>query len=123
MFRRMTTVLSMALLGLMLQSPAFAGEAEDAEAAFQKFATSWVADMERQAKKDRSGARRYTSYEAAAVETKLKPTGNAAAPFVGTLTYVEHVYECQSAQQKSCEKVGSAPVTEIFPFQGGRWRY
>ena len=114
---------ALALLGLTLSSAALAEDAAAAEAAFEKFAKSWVADLQRQAANERSGAIRYTAYDPAAVATQLQATGKDAAPFVGTLTYTQVVYQCQTSEQKNCQKVESSPVTEIFPFQDGRWRY
>jgi len=114
---------ALAVLALGLSTPAHAVDPASAEASFEKFAKSWVADLERHAKGKRSGSIRYTAYDPAGVETSLQPTGNAAAPFVGTLTYTEIVYQCQSSKQRECQQVESAPVTEIFPYQGGKWRY
>lgn len=123
MFRFM---ISGALIALMVATsfvPAMAGEADVPRASFKKFATTWVADLERQAEAKRSGNTRFVAYDPSGVEISLQPTGNAAAPYVGTLTYTQDVFQCKSARQANCEKVESSPVTEIFPYQGGAWRY
>lgn len=114
---------AVALSGLSAPVPASAADADAAQASFESFAKTWVADLERDAKAGRSGSVRYVTYDPKGVEVTLQPTGNAGAPFVGTMTYTQDQYECQSAQQQKCQKVASEPVTEIFPYQDGRWRY
>ena len=51
---------------------------------------------------------------------ELKPTGHAAAPYVGILRYQQ--LRCADAA-RTCKVAGRSPVTEIFRFQNGRWVY
>ena len=54
---------------------------------------------------------------------ELRPTGNPNSPYVGLLRYTEHVYSCSSVEATDCTIVSSVPITEIFRYQSGRWRY
>jgi hypothetical protein len=54
---------------------------------------------------------------------ELRPTGNPNAPYVGLLRYTEHVYSCSSVDASDCTIVSSVPMTEIFRYLSGRWRY
>jgi hypothetical protein len=54
---------------------------------------------------------------------ELRPTGYPSAPYVGLLSYVEHVYSCTSMDAQDCRVAASTPVTEIFRYQDGRWSY
>ena len=57
------------------------------------------------------------------VSKKLKETGDPKLPFVGILTYTEETWVCQNEGEVECTFMESSPVTEIFPFRDGRWRY
>jgi hypothetical protein len=54
---------------------------------------------------------------------ELRPTGYPSAPYVGLLSYVEHVYSCTRMDAQDCQVAASTPVTEIFRYQDGRWTY
>ena len=54
---------------------------------------------------------------------ELRPTGNPTSPFVGLIRYTEHLYSCTSVEATDCSIVSSVPITEIFRYQSGRWRY
>jgi hypothetical protein len=105
------------------------------EQAFTKFARSWLGSLSREAPAPGNGRRflapnapeeqepyTYRDYgEDFAI--RMKPTGNAASPFVGILSYTENVYVCRGPTRDDCELVESSPITEIFPFRDGRWQY
>jgi hypothetical protein len=128
---------------LSLASPARAGEngepppaeaqefdLERATSSFRSFATSWMAQLVRDADgqrnrflsskpRERLTYRRYTD----SFETHLRETGRAGTPYVGILTYVEHVYSCTGEKLSSCRLLDSAAIEELFPFTNGGWRY
>ena len=54
---------------------------------------------------------------------ELRPTGHAAAPYVGILRYNEQIFSCAEVAGENCTLSSSIPVTEIFRYQGGRWIY
>jgi len=106
-----------------------------ADQAFTQFARGWLQSLSREAA-PLGGARRFPAPEGAGeaeqftyreygedFAIRTKPTGNAAAPFVGILSYTEHVYVCRGPTRDDCELVESSPITEIFPFRDGRWQY
>jgi hypothetical protein len=127
-------------VGLLLAGPALAeGETQQkVEQAFDRFAKHWLADLSKTTKQDRDQRRFLTPVEPGkpgeaptytyrensgnyVIETKA--TGNAAAPFIGILSYTESVYTCKDSARKDCVLVKSSPITEIFPYRNGRWRY
>lgn len=121
-------------LATLPAAPARADEPREVRS-FQLFATDWMrkiaadaaqqrAEQERSrpaAKPSKSGV----TYRTVSTDfsTRLKETHNAAAPFVGILTYMENTYRCEGAAPGDCRLVQSQPVTEIFPFKDGRWQY
>jgi hypothetical protein len=119
---------------------AFAGSAAADELpmahhAFQSFASDWVKQMAADADRQRAallGIRPPSSrtapdgtYRVVSPDysIQLKETGDKAAPFVGILTYIESVYQCEGASLTNCRLVQTEPITEIFPFKDGRWQY
>jgi len=93
-----------------------------AEATFQSFASDWMKKMaaaEAHGKATASGGA-YRGY-ADEFKIELKPTGSAAAPYVGLLRYQER--QCAAGGASSCQVTSTTAVTEIFRFQGGRWVY
>ncbi len=105
---------------------------ERAGAAFDAFAARWMDD----ARESEARARANPNVQPGAgsplityrgygddYSLELRPTGNPSAPYVGLLRYTEHVYNCTSVAASDCAIVSSVPVTEIFRFQDGRWRY
>jgi hypothetical protein len=54
---------------------------------------------------------------------ELRPTGYAAAPYVGILRYSEQIFSCRDIAANDCTLSSQIPVTEIFRFQNGRWVY
>jgi hypothetical protein len=105
---------------------------ERAAASFEDFARQFMAKArgheERERRKPRVAAGpgsaifTYRGY-GEEYRTELRPTGQAAAPFVGLLHYTEHVYSCKDLESGACTVASSAPVTEIFRYRGGRWVY
>ena len=94
-----------------------AAPAGASEASFQAFAETWL-------EKKRTGAppgvRREIGGE---FETELRATGNAQAPYVGTLRYCEHELRCTEAAPASCTPTKRNAITEIFRFEAGKWQY
>jgi hypothetical protein len=105
------------------------------EQAFTKFARGWLGSLSREAAPPGNGMRFLTPKPPGQPEQftyrdcdedfaiQMKPTGNAASPFVGILSYTENVYVCRGPTRDDCELVESSPITEIFPFRDGRWQY
>jgi hypothetical protein len=131
------------ILGLWLCAPASADESprasatanashERAEVAFQDFARDFMAKVRSQEERERHKPRVAAGPGAAVFtyrgygeefRTELRPTGQAAAPFVGLLHYTEHVYSCRDLAGGSCTVASTVPVTEIFRYQRGSWAY
>jgi hypothetical protein len=113
-------------------SPAAIADSGDTRArtSFERFAGEWMArvhrleDQQRENPSVRPGAIApmitYRGY-GDDYSIELRPTGHAAAPYIGLLRYTEHLYSC--IQTADCTVASSVPVTEIFRFQGGRWIY
>jgi hypothetical protein len=105
------------------------------EQTFTKFARGWLGNLSREAAPSEDGVRFLTPKPPGQPEQftyrdydedfaiQMKPTGNAASPFVGILSYTENVYVCRGPTRDDCELVESSPITEIFPFRDGRWQY
>ena len=131
------------ILGLWLGAPASAdgppranagaaASRERAEAAFQDFARDFMARVRSQEQSERHKPRVAAGPGAAVFtyrgygddfRTELRPTGQAAAPYVGLLHYTERVYSCRDLAGDACTLASSVPVTEIFRYQRGRWVY
>ena len=105
------------------------------EQTFTKFARGWLGSLSREAPRPGNGMRflapkspgqpepfTYRDYDED-FAIQMRPTGNAASPFVGILRYTENVYLCRGPTRDDCELVESSPITEIFPFRDGRWQY
>ncbi len=105
---------------------------ERAGAAFDAFATKWMdhaRDSERESRANPSvkpgAVAPLVSYRGYGDDyaLELRPTGNPTSPYVGLLRYTEHLYRCSSVEATDCTIVSSVPITEIFRYQSGRWRY
>jgi len=105
------------------------------EQTFAKFARGWLGKLAQEPVRAAKGVRflgpkgpdspnQFTYRDAGEdFAIQMKPTGNAASPFVGILSYTENVYVCRGPTRDDCELVESSPITEIFPFRDGRWQY
>jgi hypothetical protein len=95
---------------------------ERAESSFEAFAEDWMKKMEAAEAhaKRQAGGGAYRGYDGA-FKIELKPTGSAAAPYVGLLRYQEQ--QCAAGSGPACKVTSTTQVTEIFRFQGGRWVY
>jgi hypothetical protein len=121
-------------LAAFAAAPARADEPREVRS-FELFATKWMRQIAADAQQQREQQQRLrpavkapeagVTYRTVSTDfsTQLKETHNAAAPFVGILTYMENTYRCEGAAAANCRLVQSAPVTEIFPFKDGRWQY
>jgi hypothetical protein len=125
------------LLALGIAGAGVAAPNAEMSRSFERFTQSWVLGMQREAEHEgappRSGAataagtasgeyrtRRYGDV----TRTRVVPTGNATAPFVGVLSYTETTWLCRPGPAApSCEIIATTPVTEIFPYRSGAWRY
>lgn len=103
-----------------------------AGAAFDAFAARWMGEARESEQHDRANPSVAPGAAAPLItyrgfgddyDLELRPTGNPSAPYVGLLRYTEHVYNCASLEIAECTIVSSIPVTEIFRYQKGRWRY
>ena len=124
-------------LALWLGAPAVAGETplvsqERAAAAFEDFARDFMAGVHGQEEREKRRPRVAAGPESAVFtyrgygeefRTELRPTGHAAAPFVGLLHYTENVYSCRDLAGGPCSLAATVPVTEVFRYRGGRWTY
>ena len=105
---------------------------ERAAVAFEDFARGFMAKVRSQEARERrqpkvaagpgSAVFTYRGY-GEEFRTELRPTGQAAAPYVGLLHYTEHVYSCRDLEGGSCTVADTVPVTEVFRYKGGRWVY
>lgn len=125
---------SLALAGSAQAEPASLGSGPETTAfrAFGKFAKSWMADMENRERTNRSkptiqkqGTRSVASYTGYAPEwnVEVHATGDRTAPYVGVLHYQEEMYTCRDATTRSCSIASKTPVTEVFPYRNGAWKY
>jgi len=55
--------------------------------------------------------------------TETREVGREGAEFVGILHYNESIYNCRENNIENCSKPSTAPVTEIFRYDDGRWVY
>ncbi len=95
------------------------------EESFRSFSGGWMQKLERAQAQNHAKAPsgRYKGYEPD-FKIQLKPTGHAAAPYVGILRYRELTYDCSKrVAGGACAVASSSGVMEIFRFQGGRWVY
>jgi len=91
------------------------------EASFRAFAVAHLAKLRKVgAARSAPGGHRRVLDE---FETELRPTGNAAAPWLGILRYCEQALHCTAAAATSCQPSRSTVVREIFRFSGGKWSY
>jgi hypothetical protein len=123
-----TVSIAWALLGALLALPAAAEpSSESAERSFKQFAASWMKQIGRDGERPRDAAsglvRTIVRRVSSDFTTQLRATGKTAAPYVGILSYTEHVYSCSGPAEADCEILESSPVTELFPLQGGEWKY
>lgn len=106
-----------------------AGGDENARASFQRFARDWMGKFKKIEAENRlkpqvqatSGGTTstYRGY-GDDFSIELRPTGHATAPYIGLLRYEERLYSCV---EERCSVASTAPVTEIFRFQNGKWQY
>jgi hypothetical protein len=98
-----------------------AAQDPEVEASFSAFARTWLEKMRKAgAAKIAPGSRRQIRAE---FETELRQTGNRRVPWLGILRYCEETLRCTGASSASCQVSKTTAVAEIFPFQGGKWRY
>jgi hypothetical protein len=133
---RLATALLVVGLGLPAVASAepakIASGQDGAFRAFGKFARSWMSDMEaRESHNKRSptiehqGGRRIATYTGYAPEWEVEvhATGDSTSPFVGVLHYQEQVFTCRDETTSRCDLSRSTPVTEVFPYRDGAWKY
>lgn len=132
--RILTIALAVAGLGLAASAahaePAALAPGDDATAfrTFGTFAKSWMAEMEQRERTNRarpqieSDVATFTGY-APEWKVEVHATGDRTAPYVGVLHYEEQRYVCQDQTTRSCRVSRSTPVTEVFPYRDGAWKY
>ena len=139
---RGTLCLSVCFISLALSSPAWSGDPDlQASESFDEFARSWMGSVQelgvegipvvmidedtavdRNGPRDRSGVVTFREY-GDEFTTELRTTGREATPYVGLLHYTESVYNCRESDPRNCSDIATAPVTEIFRYEEGRWVY
>jgi hypothetical protein len=96
-------------------SPGFA--VAEIEASFRAFAAKWL-------EKRRQGSSQGRHFEIREdYEIELRATGNAVAPYVGTLRYCEHELPCPVVVPAQCLPARRSVITEIFRLEKGEWQY
>jgi hypothetical protein len=114
--------------------PASLGSGQDAGAfrTFGKFAKSWMAEMEQREQTNRArptieenGKQRFATYTGYAPEwnVEVHATGDRTSPWVGVLHYEEQTFTCRDATTRACSISRLTPVTEVFPYRDGSWKY
>ena len=134
------TALAVAVLGLVLATPAVADRpasiAPDAqrraEVSFASFAAGWMADLQHRMARERDKPR-LRAGALAPVATfreiaddytiELQVTGRPQAPYVGVVHYPELVFTCANLATRDCPLAMESPVSEIFRYRAGRWVY
>jgi hypothetical protein len=132
---RLVTITIVAALAASGMARSEGNSPQLAEQAFVKFARTWLGNLSREAPAPGNAVRFLAPQQPGQPEQftyrdygedfaiRMKPTGDTASPFVGILSYTENVYLCRGPTRDDCELVESSPITEIFPFRDGRWRY
>jgi len=132
-------------IGILAAALAFAGSAaadpakiaggSPADGAFRefgKFADTWMSQMKareatnrRQPTIAQRGGRGYATYTGYAPEwnVEVHATGDKTAPYVGVLHYQEQVFTCTDETTRKCSVSSSTPVSEVFPYRNGAWKY
>jgi hypothetical protein len=96
-------------------SPGFS--VAEVETSFRAFAASWL-------EKRRRGSSQGRHFEILeGFEIELRATGNAVAPYVGTLRYCEHELPCPVVVPAQCLPARRSVITEIFRLEAGEWQY
>lgn len=123
-------LVSLAPLRASAEPPTPAADADAArwQESFDGFAAVWMKRLQRNAvRADRvaSGGSSGVTYRTfdPEFETEVHPTGDPAAPCVGTLRYIEHVHQCSDVRALDCRVSQSTPVVELFHVRDGRWIY
>ncbi len=127
-----------AALGLALAGPAEADPAKiapgsnSAERAFGKFAGSWMKTMEQREATNRGkpeikryAGRTYAAYTGYGSDWDIEvhATGDSVSPYVGVLHYKEQHFTCADETTNKCSVASQTPVTEVFPYRNGKWKY
>ncbi len=113
--RRPLAVLAPLALALAF-APGARGDAsarDEALLSFQRFARGWLAELQG------GGPNRMRFGD---VELEVRATGDRAVPYVGVLRYTEESLKCPPEAERICQVLRRSPITEVFPFRGGRWR-
>ena len=117
---------------LHAEAPNSTGVDQSALSSFSKFAQKWMAKMEQSEARNRENptvrpgaSQNLVTYRGFGEDysVELRPTGQPSAPFIGILHYSEQIFSCREASASNCSVASSAPVTEIFRYQRGRWTY
>jgi hypothetical protein len=108
------------------------GPSDKAFRAFGAFARSWMTDMEQRESANRGrpiiqqrGGRTVATYTGYAPEwnVEVHATGDRGSPYVGVLHYEEQTFTCRDETTRDCSLSSSTPVTEVFPYRDGTWKY
>jgi len=129
-----TIILSVALFLLPI---AYAMEEKEVEKSFHRFNQQWMKSLHEMEKRGRANLRCkkvkdqyitvYTGYSTTYSST-IKKTDYKESPYIGILNYREKKFisrarTFEEAIQGPFNLIDDYPVTEIFVFKNGRWRY
>ena len=120
--------------GLASADPAARGSGKNTSAFrdFGKFAKTWMADLEKRERSnraqptlERTGTQSYATFTgyAPGFEVEVHATGDRTSPYVGILKYEEQVFACGDETTRRCSVKRTTPVTEVFPYRDGAWKY
>jgi hypothetical protein len=119
-------------------TPDHAMAGSDGRRTFDRFCKSWMGklrqrhvDNERSVHFVKRGSRmvgEFTGYTSKAMECKAKPTGKAAAPYIGRIVYHEIRYgkegsTAAKAKKAKPKELYRVEVTELFRYDGSAWKY
>ena len=105
---------------------------ESVLSSFSEFAKKWMSKMEINEARNRENptvqpgpSQNLVTYRGFGEDftVELRATGKSSSPFIGILRYSEQIYSCREVVASNCSVASSAPVTEIFRYQSGRWIY
>ena len=123
-------VAALTLGGVAQSDPAKIAPSENAATrAFGDFARSWMSDMKKREVTHRHrptiegpGLASYVGYSPK-WDMEVKATGDSISPYVGVLRYQEQLYTCRDETTRDCKVSRTTPVTEVFAFREGGWKY
>ncbi len=126
-------------VGLLMPYPGLYAidQSQDAEASFHRFNQEWMEILYSREAKNKSSivckkvddgfVAEYTGYSRA-FSGRTKKTDCKETPYIGILNYQEQTFVSRAGTYEEAingqfKLYQECPVTEIFSFSGGKWRY